>query len=263
MSAYLSSKRYWAILLLIATLSICYGRFRTSTSSAAAINLDRLPRVILWAWERPENLSFLNSREVGVAYLAKTLRLKGGVVIVRPRLQPLTVPNGTQMIAVARVETDRSSKPELSERQITTLVQEVSEMSTMHNVVAVQVDFDAVTSERTFYQQVISRLRQQLKPSIPLSITALGSWCEADDWLTSLPVDEAVPMLFRMGVDRQAILSRVNSGTGFTAKPCQSSVGVSTDEIIPLTFSTKRVYIFSPEPWSERSFQTAMEIYHR
>jgi hypothetical protein len=263
MLTYLSSKKYRAIFLLIATLSICYAGFREPSHSAAAITLNRLPPIILWAWERPEDLSFLNSSEVGVAYLAKTLRLKGDAVTVRPRLQPLTVPDGTQMIAVARVESDRSDKPLLSETQLSSFVEEILGMTARPNVVAVQVDFDAAISERRFYQNAIRRLRAELKPAMPLSITALGSWCEGDDWLTSLPVDEAVPMLFRMGVDREAILSRIKSGKGFSAGPCKSSVGVSTDEIVSMTFPIKRVYIFSPQPWSERSFQAAMEIYSR
>ena len=32
--------------------------------------------VILWAWERPEDLSFINPEKVGVAFLAKTIYLR-------------------------------------------------------------------------------------------------------------------------------------------------------------------------------------------
>jgi hypothetical protein len=35
----------------------------------------------------------------------------------------------------------------------------------------------------------------------PCLFTALASWCEADGWISGLPVAEAVPMLFRMGPD--------------------------------------------------------------
>jgi hypothetical protein len=35
------------------------------------------PRVFLWAWERPEDLSFIDPREAGVVVLAKTLTLDG------------------------------------------------------------------------------------------------------------------------------------------------------------------------------------------
>ena len=38
----------------------------------------RLPAVVLWAWERPEDLRFLAGREAGVAFLAATVRFSGG-----------------------------------------------------------------------------------------------------------------------------------------------------------------------------------------
>src|ERR1700682_2345616 len=57
--------------------------------------MPQLPRIMLWAWERPEKLDFINSREIGVAFLARTIRIHGGLVTVRPRLQPLVVAPGT------------------------------------------------------------------------------------------------------------------------------------------------------------------------
>jgi len=36
--------------------------------------------------ERPENLEFLDPRTTGVAFLARTVCLRGGTVSVRPRL---------------------------------------------------------------------------------------------------------------------------------------------------------------------------------
>src|SRR6266480_2856196 len=66
------------------------------------------PSLFLWAWERPERLDFIDPEKVGVAFLAKTLSLQSDRVVSRPRLQPLTVPPGTSITAVARIESDRS-----------------------------------------------------------------------------------------------------------------------------------------------------------
>ena len=64
-------------------------------------------------------------------------------------------------------------------------------------VAALQVDFDARQSQREWYAGVLRRVRAQMPPQMPLSITALASWCSYDGyWLRTLPVDEAVPMLF-------------------------------------------------------------------
>src|SRR5579863_2301895 len=48
--------------------------------------LPQFPRTMVWAWERPEKLDFIDPREVGVAFLARTVYIRGGVVTVRPRL---------------------------------------------------------------------------------------------------------------------------------------------------------------------------------
>src|SRR5262249_59556332 len=70
--------------------------------------------------------------------------------------------------------------------------------ATMPHVSGVQVDFDAVESERPFYRDLLTRLRPKLPPTTSLSIPALASWCAADAWLDGLPIDEAVPLLFRI-----------------------------------------------------------------
>ncbi len=61
---------------------------------AALRRLAGFPKIMLWAWERPEDLNFVDPRQSGVAFLARTLALRGEQVVVRPRLQPLKVPPG-------------------------------------------------------------------------------------------------------------------------------------------------------------------------
>ena len=73
---------------------------------------SQLPDVMLWAWERPEDLSGIDSSRAGVAFLARTVFLVGDTVSVRPRLQPLRLPlggaSGTALVAVVRVEVGRA-----------------------------------------------------------------------------------------------------------------------------------------------------------
>jgi Protein of unknown function (DUF3142) len=225
--------------------------------------MQKLPGIVLWAWERPETLDFVNPQTVAVAFLAKTISLRGNQVGVRPRLQGLTVAKGTRMIAVARIESDRAVKPVMSDLQLESVVSEISALARLENVAAVQIDFDASRSEREFYRQIIVTLRKRLPESTSLSITALASWCKGDDWLSDLPIDEVVPMLFRMGVDRAQIASQLESGSSFTAKQCQTSAGVSIDEPIALNSHVDRLYIFNPKSWSQNSFDQAMESYQR
>lgn len=214
------------------------------------------PTVILWAWERPEDLTFLDPHTTSVAYLAKTINLRGDKVVVRPRLQPLQLASGTRTIAVVRIE---AAEPSLSDAQLQQTAREISALS-MSSVV--QIDFDAKVSERNFYRSLLQEVRRQLPASTKLSITALASWCAGDDWLHDLPVDEAVPMLFRLGVDQRQFQRRLETRRSFESRLCQNSAGVSTDE--PVTPpAVDRLYIFNPKPWSRESFTAAMETYRK
>src|SRR5206468_793779 len=109
------------------------------------------------------------------------------------------------------------------------------------------------------YRNLILDVRQRLPKNIGLSITALASWCSDDEWLSDLPIDEAVPMLFRMGPDRERFVRRVAEGREFTAAPCQSSYGISTDEPLFGLSSSKRLYVFNPDAWSEASVRAILD----
>lgn len=243
--------------LLLASLALAFTKARSRLGKrAAAVTITRsvqMPRVVLWAWERPTDLRFINPRETGVAFLARTIYLRANEVVVRPRLQPLNVPEGTKVIAVARVESDQRTKPDLSTQQTEELAVAIAEMVQLPNVSTIQIDFDATQSERTFYHDLILAVRGRLPASVALSITALASWCSDDDWISDLPIDEAVPMLFRMGPDRRQIRNRVASGEEFPARPCRNSYGISTDEPLRNLSAAKRLYVFNPDAWTESS----------
>jgi hypothetical protein len=246
-----------ALLLFVVAL-----RFRAKSVRAITPGI-KLPATIIWAWERPEHLEFVNPQQVGVAFLARTIYLRGDEVVSRPRMQPLALPAGARLIAVARIETDRAQTPTLSDQQLQTTLAELSKLGALENVSAVQIDFDATTSERNFYRALLVRLRQELAQTKALSITALASWCAGDNWLDDVPIDEAVPMLFRMGIDRRQFVSRLAAGEQFNAKQCSASAGVSTDEPLTDLPAVKRLYVFNPEPWSQAALNETLETYRR
>jgi len=252
-----------AAIALLASLALALTKTRSRAaqpvSTSGVARSERLPRVILWAWERPVDLQFINPREIGVAFLGRTIRLRSDKVIVRPRLQPLNLPEGASLIAVARVESDPFSRPEFSKQQGEELVDALSEMAFLPNVAGIQIDFDATRSERDFYRNVILDVRKRLPETAGLSITALASWCTEDDWLSYLPLDEAVPMLFRMGPDRRRILNRLAAGEEFSARPCRNTYGISTDEPLINLAPARRLYIFNPQPWTESSVRAILE----
>jgi hypothetical protein len=230
------------------------GRRPVSTYSSDD-RMGDLPRLMLWAWERPEDLRFVNPREVGVAFLAETITLSGDRTITRPRLQPLALAPETMRVAVARVEADARRRPRLSDEQRDRVVAELTKLARGENVAAIQIDFDALRSERPFYRALLGDLRSRLPATTRLSITALASWCLGDDWIADLPIDEAVPMLFRMGADRENITLRLEAGDDFSVPVARHSVGISTDEPLGARFADRRVYVFNPRPWSPSSVE--------
>jgi len=272
-------------------------RWNKVTRSALSSQMDSLPNLFFWAWERPEDLRFLEHKNAGVAFLAKTIyiptadedpgKATGGSIRVRPRLQPLRVAPGTPLIAVVRIETRAGRQPAYfladtrsSPRAAFTALQqqragaEIADLASLPNVRAIQIDFDATVSERAFYSALLSDVRAKLPSSIPLSITALASWCIGDPWLEQLPpgmIDEAVPMLFRMGLDTANVAKFLRSGNKFVVPACQTSLGLSTDE--PLSHAlldsdlvpgigvtrNKRIYVFAPRAWTQPAADAVLQ----
>jgi hypothetical protein len=240
------------LLLLIASIFI-FGCNRTST--------NQTPKLILWAWERPENFLFINPKEIGVAFLAQTIQIKNNEVTKILRHQPLEIPDGTFIIAVTRIESDKREKPTLSGEQRKEIVESISKTASLKNVKAVQIDFDALESEREFYKTLLIDLRKQLPMTIKLSITALASWCIHDNWIKDAPIDEAVPMLFRMGVDEQKIVSYLNSNNDWREPLCRQSYGITLDEPARKVEATRRLYVFNPRSWTKEDLEKIKNYY--
>jgi hypothetical protein len=213
--------------------------------------LPGLPRVFVWAWERPEDLRFLDPHTTGIAFLDRTIFLDRGAVSVRPRLQPMRFPSGAVLMAVVRIEPRGLPRP-----PVDATAAAIEEAARGTGIRALQVDFDATLSQRAFYRSVLTDLRRRLPVQMPLSMTALASWCEADNWIAGLPVAEAVPMLFRMGPGERPARS-------FRPGLCRSSVGVSSDEPLHAPPSALRLYLFNPRGWSRADFDSAIREVHR
>jgi hypothetical protein len=278
---------------------VLHWRGGRETSFPANRRAALLPNVTFWAWERPEDLRFLLSDQAGVAFLAKTISLESTPANfsadssppfdVHLRLQPLRITPGTQLIAVVRIEnlstphapfsfqqnqSAAHSFPMFSDAQRALLTAEIADLQSIPGVSAIQIDFDAPASAHAFYAALLQDVRLKLPPSMPLSITALASWCIGDPWLAQLPpgtIDEAVPMLFRMGPDAANVAKFLHSNDDFPVVACRGSLGLSTDEPLSHDLLTtkssyatfdlraKRIYIFAPRAWTPSTAQNIIQ----
>jgi len=255
-----ANKVFWlaTIILSIIVFGLIVRSGVANRRIPASQTLKQLPPIMLWAWERPEEFSFIDTNKVGVAFLAKTITITDNDIAVHPRLQPLNIPAGTKLVAVVRIETDRRQPPTLSITQLDRTVEEVVATTHRGGIMALQIDFDATVSQRDFYRNLLKDLRSSIPETFPISITALASWCSGDNWLETLPIDEAVPMMFRLGVEKR----KFQTGYEFSATPCKASAGISTDE--PVTPAKGgRLYIFNPNPWSKNALDKTLEAYNR
>lgn len=246
-----------------------------------------MPATVLWAWEEPEDLRGVDPHTIGVAYLAETVLLGDAPglrtwraaigaganvdgpdeITIRRRHSPLAVAPGTAMMAVVRIETQPGFRD--SEELRLETASALAEVSRRPGTRALQVDFDATRSERAFYGRVLRALRAQMPAGMPLAITALASWCAAGpgdlaDWMAGLPVDEAVPMFFRLGGRAKPYDDK--SWLTVREPLCRGSVGISTDESWPEMGWTppvgagRRVYMFSPTPWEPEQLVAAASV---
>ena len=211
------------------------------------------PRVMLWAWEEPEDLRGLDPYHAGVAFLAERLFL-GDTVRRAPRRQPILTPKDIYAVAVVRIEVGKGFIDSKAIREQTAGA--LLEDAKLPGVRGLQVDFDATASQHSFYADILKQVRSRLPAGQTLTITALVSWCAEEgtspkDWLRQLPVDQAIPMEFRLGKQ---------TGNWAIREPlCQSTLGIATDEPLRTSAQTqltsaglaaKTLYIFSPRPWT-------------
>lgn len=225
------------------------------------------PQRMLWAWERPEDLRFIDSKAIGVAYLAATIKIKDSKVTCINRHQPLQVPPGTYMMPVVRIESD-GALTESNEQSMNEVVFLIPKFLN-RRVRGFQFDFDARKSERGWYKKFLIKAREQLPSEIYLSMTSLASWCLGDDWITgsNLPVDEVVPMFFEMGADNKPIADLLDKGNTFGHS--YQALGISDKDpainrligksLAGILKPVPRVYMFSRTPWNEQKAQHLMQ----
>lgn len=219
-----------------------------------------LPPRMLWAWERPEDFTFLSRRdpgtpEVGVAYLQATLLLRRGALEVRRRQAALRIPPPVVRLPVVRIEAAFDCRlDEGLQREVRDALLAEAQAAGLGRL---QIDFEALSSQRPFYRSLLAALRQQLPTGFGLSMTALASWCLGDRWLSALPVDEIVPMFYRLGRAGPELRRELARGRDL-ARECRAAHGLITDEPMVPPPTARRLYLFSPTTWRESALDAAL-----
>lgn len=216
-------------------------------------SIDGLPDRVIWAWDRPEDLRFLDPADAAVAVFESIVTVDSDRVEVRPRLHPLRVDPEVSLLGVVRIEVAEGTP--LTESTLRQIAVSVLAHHRLEPTIGLQVDYDARRSERDAYRALLEDLRRRLPADHALSMTALASWCLGDAWLEGLPVDEVVPMLFSMGRAAEIVRATLDSGADFASPICRTAVGLATNEPWPRGSpglgEDRRRYVFHPRSWDE------------
>ena len=239
-----------AISLLVAGLAVVALFLARDSPQEAATR----PTFWLWAWERYDDLRFLDSRSTGVAFLAATVHLDSTGAVWRERGQSLRIASGTVVLPVVRIEGSAA----IGDSARHSLARRLAAVARGRGNGGLQVDWDAPASLRPVYRALLAEVHAALPDTAFLSVTALASWCTSDCWLESAPVNEVVPMVFRMGADERRVRYDLARRGDFACPDCRRAVGLSTDEEAWPRLGKRRVYLFHPGPWTRAVYERAL-----
>lgn len=210
------------------------------------------PEFYVWAWQRNEDLSFIDPATTKVALWLGTIDVSDARLTLTPRRNPVIYPSGTDVLGVIRIEIDVA----YGETLALEVARSIRGLVTSLRLAEIQLDFDARVSQRELYRSLVLALRDEL-PGARLSITALASWCLGDPWLDRLPIDAAVPMLYRMGNDGPRIRQYLSRQRQFPATICRDDIGYSSDEPVVRVRGVKRIFWYHPTAWDAAAFAEA------
>lgn len=212
-------------------------------------------RLVVWAWERPEDLRFLRG-PTEIAVHSGFIELSGGRVEVRGRRFPLLADPDRVTTSVIHVQIDPKQPLVWSTTSRQKAAITVLQFARSRQTPWLQIDFEARASQRQVLLDLLHDVRAGLPATTRLSMTALASWCETETWLATAPVDEIVPMLFRMGQTGGALRAKLAAGGDFAEPRCRTALAISTDAPISRAPPGRRIYLFDPKSWRATDYDS-------
>ncbi len=245
----------------------------TNTSASAVFAVETpIPRVMLWSWQKIEDLRSVDAKKVGVAFLVGRFIVDGNQVDCQPRLSRLQLPSGCYREAVARVEVKSLPLDGNFSKVSTELAEKIAQLTLRSKVDAVQIDFDARQNQRQFYLQLLRDLQKALPQGMTVSTTALASWSQGDTWLKEAVdqvqygnIDHVVPMFFTMGAGQSKALQLLKSRLPLTFNN-KLAIGLSLTDSGAISVVAQRlsrfnhIYLFCSPGWNRESLNEAGKL---
>lgn len=212
--------------------------------ASAQVGAEDIP----WVWHSSDAPSSASS----LAVLLDHIRLSGDAIEVRQRMKALVVATGVRVTPVVHVQVDTAHLPRLGAAQTQVIHDAVLAAGRRSTSNWVQLDFEALQSQQSYYLALLRLLRRDLPPTVKLSVTILASWCEQKSLMVQLSADEVVPMFFRMGSNASAYLERLRYHSEQFSPRCQdAAAGFAMQEAPALSVQERyaRRYWFNYKNW--------------
>ena len=231
----------------------------TTTPASATEVASSLTHGVAWIWpdsNGPKRGDAVSYPEAAV--LIESLMLRNGIAQHGGRTSSLNLPTDVRILPVIHVEVGEDEPAQFTEAQITAVLAAVRRQAGVAASGAgwLQLDFEAPARQREAYRALVTSIRQALPASVRLSVTALAHWCTQGNWLDQLPVDEVVPMLYRLGPHAGHWRDLFTKDSSSLAQRCRgSALGFATNDppSLELLQRTPRPYWFDETAWSNPS----------
>lgn len=222
-----------------------------------------LPPLMLWTWEAPQDLRSININTTGVALLILNISFKKSQIVYYLRQQPLYVPSNTYLTAVVHI--GNPPKNVFMNNEVARFwAIKIKNAYLRGSYKELQIDFDAVTSQQQFYQELLMALRKELGSNTIISITALASWCTNDRWIlkANLPINYVVPMFFSLDTNQARRNRFIKAFDSHHLAPyCQGPIGLTTsnDWDVPIT-TRQPIFIYNTGSWTKYALLKAYAL---
>jgi hypothetical protein len=245
-----------AALVALAVLAFDTGRSARTPATRAEVATS-LARGVAWIW--PDSNGPRGAAAYGeAAVLVESLVLRAQGVEHGGRTQSLALPAGVRVVPVLHVEAAADAPDALTPAQRDAILAAVRRHAEVAASGAglLQLDFEAPARQREAYRALVAQVRAALPAGVRLGVTALAHWCLQGDWLDRLPVDEVVPMLYRLGPDAASWRRRFTRDDTSLARRCRGpALGFATNDPPPAALLARitRPYWFDESAWSNPS----------
>lgn len=213
-------------------------------------------KIYLYSWERFDDFSFLKdsslSNKITVVPLAGEINIYEDELYVNYRTHQIIIPNNIKSFPIIRI--NNFSSAEMFSKHVNKIEAFILSICSGHD--HCELDFDARESEYNNYINLMNNIKNKL-PKTKISITAPASWCYPKSWINNLPIEYAVPMVYRLGKDEKTIKNGDVSPLFISNPLCLENIALANDELdfnFKKYIKNKNIYLFNSENWNAYNF---------